>query len=372
MKYNQIIYQIFVRNYSKEGTFEQVMNDLPRIKKLGATIIYLMPIHQIGVKARKGTYGSPYAIQDYFSISHDLGDLKSFKALIDKTHDMGMKIILDMVFNHTSPDNVLLKDHEDYYYHKNGKLSNRVGDWTDIVDLDTFRDDTQEYLLSVLKYYVDLGVDGFRFDVASMIPLEFFKKARKAVGKDIIFIGESIDPEFGAYLRSINDCATLDEDMYPTFDSLYNYNYFHTMMGYINGKDTLSKLVERINLDRVNTRMLCLENHDNDRISSILDNNKLSKWLDFFAFIRGQVFIFAGQEFGNKHKPELFEKDPVDFNYVDEQTFNLYKDFIQKKLSQKDIVEQHIDVIGENKVSVKVKYIDGTEEAKQFILPKKD
>ena len=198
MKQNEIIYQIFPRNYSKEGTFKQITKDLERIRDLGVNIIYLMPIHEIGVKNRKGTYGSPYAIKDYYSISKDLGRLTDFKKLVKETHRFGMKIILDMVFNHTAPDNVLLKNHEDYYYHKNGKLGNRVGDWSDIVDLDTYKKETQDYLLDVLKYWVSLGVDGFRFDVASMIPLSFFKRAREEL-KDTIFIGESIDFNFHDY-----------------------------------------------------------------------------------------------------------------------------------------------------------------------------
>ena len=121
MKHNEVIYQIFPRNHHHNHSFKMIENDLKRIKELGVDIIYLMPIHEIGIKNRKGTYGSPYAIKDYYSISSFLGDLNNFRSLIDKTHKLKMKIILDMVFNHTSPDNVLLNDHEDYYYPKNGK-----------------------------------------------------------------------------------------------------------------------------------------------------------------------------------------------------------------------------------------------------------
>ncbi len=366
-----VIYQIFVRNYSIEGTFAKVSSDLMRIKDLGINTIYLMPIHEIGLKNRKGTYGSPYAIKDYYSISPDLGSKSDFLTLIYKVHELKMKLVLDMVFNHTSPDNVLLDEHEDYYYHRNGKLSNRVGDWSDIVDLDTYKIETQNYLIDVLKYWVDLGVDGFRFDVASMIPLSFFKKARNVLGKDIIFIGESIDPGFASYLRSINDYSTPDNDMYPTFDTLYNYNYFRTFIKYLNHQASLDELINEINLDGVNNRLICIENHDNERISSILDKDKLVKWLDFFAFIKGQVFIYAGQEYGNKHKPELFEKDVVNFNDIDESIYYIYKDYINKKVHQKEIINQHIDIISEEKVLVKVTYSDNSKEEKEFILPRK-
>ena len=200
-KKNLVIYQIFIRNYSKEGTFKKVTEDLPRLKELGIDIIYLTPIHEIGVENRKGTWGSPYAIKDYFSISPDLGTLSDFHELVDKTHELGMKIILDMVFNHTSPDNILINSHPEYYFYKNGKRGNRVGDWTDIVDLDTLRDDTQEYLLSVLKYWLNQKVDGFRFDVASTIPLSLFTKARERFGNDFILYGECVGEDFAKYLN---------------------------------------------------------------------------------------------------------------------------------------------------------------------------
>ena len=369
MKYNDIIYQIFPRNHSYQGGFKSIEKDLNRVKDLGVDIIYLMPIHIIGEVNRKGIDGSPYAIKDYFSISPELGDINDFKSLVNKVHALGMTLILDMVFNHTSPDNVLLKEHEDYYYHKNGKLSNRVGDWSDIVDLDTFKQETQSYLISVLQYWVSLGVDGFRFDVASMIPLSLFIKAREILGKDIIFIGESIDPEFASYLRSINDPSTPDDEMYPTFDSLYNYNYFRAFQRYLSHKGTLKELVNLINLDGVNQRLICLENHDNDRIASILNKDKLEKWLDFFSFIKGQIFIYAGQEYGNEHKPDLFNLDPVDLTYINQDIYRIYKDYINRKKKQKEITYQFIELINEDIVEVTVKYIDGQTIKKTFILP---
>ena len=368
MKQNDVIYQIFPRNYSLEGTFRKIEEDLPRIQSLGVDIVYLMPINEIGIKNRKGTCGSPYASKDYFSISSDLGTIDDLKSLIQKVHKLGMKIIVDMVFNHTSPDNVLLNEHEDYYYHRDGKLSNRVGDWSDIIDLDTYKQETQNYLLSVLRYWINVGFDGFRFDVASMIPLDFFKRARKELGDNIFFIGESISKEFAKYLLSIGDYSTPDDDMYPTFDSLYNYNYFRALSNYILGKEQLSTIVDELNKDKRNQRLICLENHDNKRISSMLDKDKLKDYLDFISFIKGQLFIYAGQEYGNRHKPELFEKDPVDFSYQDLDILEMYKEAIDKKHHQKEIVDMDFVQTGENSIKVKVTYFDNTEEVKEFIL----
>ena len=313
---NEIIYQIFVRNYSQEGTFKKVIEDLPRLKDLGVDIIYLMPIHEIGIKNRKGTYGSPYAVKDYYSISKDLGTKEDFLSLINSTHKLGMKIIIDMVFNHTAPDSVLLEQHPEYYFYRDGKLGNRVGDWSDIIDLDTHREDTQNYLVDVLKYWVSLGVDGFRFDVASMIDFKVFSKAREALGKEVIFIGESVDAWFANYLQSNKYYYTPDIDMFPVFDALYNYSWFRIFEQYLRKEVELEVLLKAIKddeklLEGKGLRVNCLENHDNERVAHYVNEKELEKIVDLFTEIKGPLFIYMGQEFGIKHKPELFEKDPV-------------------------------------------------------------
>ncbi|MFA7032745.1 MAG: alpha-amylase family glycosyl hydrolase, partial [Bacilli bacterium] len=282
-KSNEVIYQIFPRNYSMEGTFLNIMSDLPRIKALGIDIIYLMPINTIGALNRKGTCGSPYASQDYFSISKDLGNLEDFNKLCQSVHQMGMKIILDMVFNHTAPDNVLVKEHPEFYFYKNNKLGNRIGNWSDIVDLDVDKEVTQNYLLSVLQYWIKQGVDGFRFDVASMIPLSFFKRARAILGSEIIFLGESIDPSFYHWLISQNYYASKDEDLVPTFDSLYNYHWFREFQGYLKYGDPLDRTINILNQPSSILRVNCLENHDNDRLASLVNGNRI-KLKNLLAF----------------------------------------------------------------------------------------
>ena len=357
------IYQIMVRNYSQEGTFEAVRKDLKRIKDLGVDIIYLTPIHEIGTVNRKGTYGSPYAIKDYFSISQDLGTLEDFIALINDIHSKGMKVMLDMVFNHTSPDNVLVNNHPEYYFYRNGKRGNRIGDWSDIVDLDTSREDTQDYLVSVLKYYADLGVDGFRFDVASLIDINVYKKAREVLGKDILFLGESVSPDFLSYVRSQNMIANSDEDLMSYFDELYSYNWYHDLENYLLGKGDLKTLVNNINSDivyRVNT----LENHDRERIASLVTRDTLLQLLDFSFFIKGDAFLFMGQEYGLVHKPELFEKDPVIWS-KDKELYNYVKKLVMQK-KEIDVIKQRLTLINEHEVEVEILTKKGENLIKRF------
>ncbi len=99
-----VVYEMNVRQYTPEGTFEAAQKELPRLKKLGVDIIWLMPIHPIGVKERKGTLGSYYAISDYKAINPEFGNMKDFERFLNAAHKMGFRVILDCVANHTSPD----------------------------------------------------------------------------------------------------------------------------------------------------------------------------------------------------------------------------------------------------------------------------
>lgn len=357
LKGNEVIYQIFVRNYSQEGTFNKVAEDLPRLKDLGVDIIYLMPINEIGVKNRKGTYGSPYASKNYFSISSDLGNIQELQNLIEKTHKNGMKIILDMVFNHTAPDSKMYYEHPEMYFYRDGKTGNRVGDWSDIIDLATSQKDTQDYLISVLEYWVNVGFDGFRFDVASIIDFNLFKRAREKLGKKVIFYSESIDDDFVKYLASMGYGSTPDRDMFPVFDILYNYSWYRYLEFYLKGNGDKEAFVKNLSRDKDNLpmgylRSNCLENHDCDRIAALTKNkHQLIELTKMSYFLKGNPFIYAGQEYGISHKPELFEKDPINWQNKDQEIFELTRKLIKEK-HDAIIPDHHVCEIVNNKLVV--------------------
>ena len=364
---NSVIYQVFVRNFSKEGTFKSLEKDLKRIKDLGADIIYLCPIHEIGVLKRKGTYGSPYAVKDYYSITPDYGTLDDLLSLISSIHKLDMKIIIDMVFNHTSPDSVLLKEHPDYYFYRNGKNANKVGDWSDIIDLETSLESTQNYLVNVLKYWRGLGVDGFRFDVASMVNINIFKKAREVLPKDTIFLAESISTGFYNYLKETGVYVSSDDELGPYFDYLYNYNWYHDLEDYLLGKKSMDDLINNINKDKI-TRTNSLENHDRERIASLAkDRESLLSLLAFSFYLKGSAFIYMGQEYGVKHKPALFEKDPV--NWIkDEELYNFIQELIKKKKERGNIISQQITKTSDHLVKVSLVNDKGVKYEEEFTL----
>ena len=349
----KLIYQVFVRNHTNEGTIQGVIKDLDRIKDLGTDILYLMPIHEIGIVERKGTYGSPYAIRDYYSISKDLGTILDLKELIVETHNRNMQIIMDMVFNHTSPDSVITDKHIEYYVMYEGMPNHRIVDWEDVIDLDTERKDTQDYLIEVLKFYQKLGVDGFRFDVAGLIPIEFFARARLALGNDTIFFAESLDPGFIKFLKKNRMHCEEDEDLVPTFDLLYNYNYFSRLDDFLKNRnqDSFRDAMRIINKENVlhmdMLRANCVENHDIDRIASHLNKTQLFNMLALAISMRGAAFIYAGEEYGLKHKPNLFEKDPVEWSLKDEEVCEFVKEMIELKKEFGLIKTQYIEEIGD-------------------------
>ena len=323
---NQVIYSIFVRNHTQEGTFEGVRRDLPRIRELGADVVWLLPIHPIGEKARKGVLGSPYAIRDYRGVNPEYGTLDDFHRLVDEAHRLGMKCIIDVVYNHTSPDSVLAEEHPEWFYHKeDGAFGNRVGDWSDIIDLDYKNRGLWAYQIETLKYWASM-VDGFRCDVAPLVPLGFWREARAAVESvrpGCLWLAETVDPGFIAQLRAegfgcLSDCQT-----YEAFDICYDYDIYHVFRDYLDGTAPLARYAEAVNRQEVAypanySKLRFLENHDQARAAFLVpDGPSLLNWTAFSFFQKGTGFIYAGQEAGCAHLPNLFYKDPVDWTGPD-------------------------------------------------------
>lgn len=334
---NEVIYCIYVRNHTKEGNFKAIEKDLQRIKDLGCNIIWFMPIHPIGQVNKKGKLGSPYAIKNYREINPQYGTKKDFINLVDKIHEMDMKCIIDVVYNHTSPDSDLVKSHPEYFYKKaDGSRGNRVGDWSDIVDLDYSNKQLWDYQIETLKQWAEI-VDGFRCDVASFVPIEFWEKARKETSKvkeNLIWLAESADLEFLQEMRKLGFDVWSDGELYSAFDITYDYDIWQIYNNYLFGKIKLSEYINFLNFqDGIYptnyVKMRCLENHDRPRIKSLVQGeNVLENFTAFLYFQKGITLIYGGQEFENKHTPSLFDKDEIKRNN------NLSMSKLMKKLSE--------------------------------------
>lgn len=315
---NKVIYSVYVRNHTNDGTFNAVAEDLDRIKSLGTDIIWFMPIHPIGVKNKKGSLGCPYANKDYRTTNPEYGTMDDFKSLVEKIHAKGMKCIIDVVYNHTSPDSNLSVEHPEFFYRKpDGNFGNKVGDWSDIIDLDYSNKELWQYQIDSLVMWAKI-VDGFRCDVASFVPVEFWKQAREAVAKvnpDCIWLAESVHSSFNVFSRKSGIYTASDYELFDAFDMEYDYDIREVFDKYLKGKTTLSNYMDMFNYQEAiypqnYDKMRCLENHDQPRICHYVKNKSdLENYTAFLYFLKGSTLIYAGQEFGCDETPSLFDKD---------------------------------------------------------------
>jgi 1,4-alpha-glucan branching enzyme len=153
---NAVMYQINIRQFTPQGTFNAALTHLPRLKELGVDIIYLMPINPIGLKNRKGSLGSPYAVQDYWGVNPEFGNIDDFKAFVQAIHDQGMYVILDWVANHSAWDNVLVDSHPEWYSqdYKGDFHPTPWWDWDDIIDFDYSHSELRTYMAAAMLYWV--------------------------------------------------------------------------------------------------------------------------------------------------------------------------------------------------------------------------
>ncbi len=315
-----LFYQVFPRQHSPSRDFNGVIKDFDRMRAMGVDVLYLLPVHPIGKQARKGSVGSPYSIVDYYAIHEDYGTLDDFKRLVTEAHKRGMKVMIDIVFNHTARDAVLVKTHPEWYVKdEQGGFANRVGEWSDITDLDFRQRPVWDYLIDVLVYWAGL-VDGFRCDVAPLLPIDFWHEARQkvdAVKPGLIWLTESVQFSFIKYLRDMGfDCES-DSTMYDVFDICYDYDIFDFMVAYLNNGKQLSRWLEEIFRQEVvypknYVKLRSFENHDQERLRSrVRDHAHLIQMTALNFFIKGPVLLYAGQEHAIKTRPDLFEYDPV-------------------------------------------------------------
>ncbi len=318
---NKLIYCVYTRYFSDEGTFAAVEKELDRIKNLGTDIIWFLPIYPIGKVNRKGIAGSPYAISDYRAINPEFGTMADFEHLVSEIHNRGMKVMIDIVFNHTSPDSLLVQEHPEWFYHKeDGSFGNRVGDWTDIIDLDYANKDLWNYQIATLTMWAEKGVDGFRCDVAPLVPMAFWNQARQAVSEinpDHIWLSESIDFGFLRELRNRNLIAHSDSEVYQVFDITYDYDMRGFFDNYLQGKIPLTRYAEALSQQDLifpanYIKLRNLENHDTKRITSLVTNQEqLRQWTAFEFFQKGTSLIYNGQEVCDAVEPSLFETGTV-------------------------------------------------------------
>ena len=326
-----VIYEIYVRNHGPHGNFADVTADLDRIRSLGVDIVWFMPIHPIGKKNKKGSLGCPYSITDYREVNPEYGTKADFSLLIERAHALGLKVMIDVVYNHTAHDSILVHAHPEWFHQDaNGIPITTVPDWSDVIDLKHPNPALSQYLIETLQYWASFGVDGFRCDVASLLPEDFWVTARQAVAQvkpGVIWLAESVHAAFVGGRRAAGLAAISDSEVYRGFDLTYDYDIWPLFLSVVLGRVPVARYLEMLRFQDCiypanYVKMRCVENHDQTRIMKIAPSrSQAMAWTAFQAFNKGALLIYAGEEAGADHTPSLFDIDKIEWDRYPLQSF---------------------------------------------------
>ncbi|MBI9037968.1 MAG: alpha-glucosidase C-terminal domain-containing protein [Bacteroidales bacterium] len=325
---NTNIYEVNIRQYTPEGTLKAFEKHLPRLKQMGVDMIWLMPIQPIGEKNRKGTLGSYYSIKDYMAVNPEFGTMKDFKELVGKAHELGLHVIIDWVANHSAWDNKMIEDHPDWYTKDSAGNFVSPFDWTDVVDLNYDNKEMRRHMIDALKFWVvETDIDGYRCDVAGMVPLDFWNEARKELDqiKPVFMLAEAEEPPHHK----------------EAYDMSYAWDLHHILndvaKGEKNSNDIAAYFVENDSLFMEDAyRMNFTSNHDENSWNGTEYERMGDGALAFAAFsatIPGMPLIYSGQEAAFNRRLEFFEKDQIDWDKF--QLNDFYKKLLTLKKNNK-------------------------------------
>ena len=339
-KFNSVVYELNIRQATEEGTFAAAEKYLPELKEMGVDIVWLMPISPIGIDGRKGTLGSYYSIIDCKAVNPEFGTMEDFKSFLATAHDLGLKVIIDWIANHTSRDANWWKEGKTDWYVMDEATGLPIVeyDWTDIAKLNYKNEDMRNAMIDALKFWVELGLDGYRCDVAMNVPGDFWKRAWEEV--------RAINPD--VYLLAEGEEQWLHES---GFEATYAWELHHIFNAMAKGGSetknvagdgtiktdakSVADLKEYLERDDVKypapaMRLMFTSNHDENswagtEFERMGDAHKTFAALTF-VLPKSQPLIYTGQEIGLNRRLEFFEKDSV-VELVDLEYGKEYRDF---------------------------------------------
>jgi len=319
---NSNIYEVNVRQYTPEGTFNAFAKHLPRLKDMGIEILWFMPITPISQEKRQGTLGSYYACADYKAINPEFGTEADFKAMVKKAHELGLKVIIDWVANHTGWDHVWTRSNPEFY--KKDATGNfyDTNNWHDVIDLNYYDFNMRTAMMDAMRYWVkQCDIDGFRCDMCHLVPLDFWYQARVELDvlKPLFWLGETLDVP---YLK--------------VFDCLYGWRWMSATQKYFRQEITLSQLKDVLNhyqfdLPAGTFPMLFTSNHD----ENTWNGTEYEKYGDmatplavFNCTWNGVPLIYTAQELPLHKRLPFFDKDEISWNGTP-QLHEFYKTLLQ-------------------------------------------
>jgi len=331
------IYEVNIRQYTQEGTFNAFAKHIPRLHKMGVKTLWFMPIQPISREGRKGTLGSYYAVADYTSVNPEFGTLADFNNVIKQAHALGMKVIIDYVPNHTGADHPWLKSHPNFYERDSLGNARYTDDWSDTRELNYANVEMQDSMINTFKYWVKhTNIDGFRVDVAWGVPVDFWNKciAQLKKERELFFLAEADSKEMHK----------------AGFDATYSWPEFHVMNDIAAGKKDVSSLDSAF--EKVDTsflkkawRLYFTSNHDenswNKADYATMPGEKHAPFAVLaLTYNRTMPLIYSGQEEPVLRSLQFFEKDSIQFKQFARASF--YSTLLQLRTSNAAFKENAI------------------------------
>ncbi|HKR33466.1 MAG TPA: alpha-amylase family glycosyl hydrolase [Steroidobacteraceae bacterium] len=312
-----VIYEVFPRAFSPQGNFKGVTAQLDRLKELGVSVIWLMPIHPLGKLKAKGTLGSPYAVRDYDAINPDYGTAEDLKQLVDAAHRRDMKVFIDIVANHTAWDSMLIEQHPDWFRHDGaGHIVPPNPDWVDVAQLDYSNPALRQYMSAMLvRWLRDYRLDGFRCDYAIGVPRDFWESLRPQLDRvrpGLAFMAEADEPALLA----------------RAFDIDYAWDFYHAMSAALSGRAPASGVREvweraEARYPRGALRLRFSDNHDQLRATGQFGLPAALAASAVMFTLDGVPLLYNGMEVGDTTEstaPALFERAPIAWEMAERRT----------------------------------------------------
>lgn len=331
--YSAVLYEMNIRQLTPEGTISAAEKKLEFLHLMGIDAIWMMPIYPIGEENRKGSLGSYYSIQDYCAVNPEFGTMEDFDSFVAKAHSLGMKILLDWVANHTARDAKWLKTKSADWYEREADGTAKIPwDWSDTAKLNYANHDVWRGQIEAMRFWVEKhNIDGFRCDMAMLVPIEFWQQAAAvlhAVKPDIFMLAEAEE-------LNLFDKA---------FDMCYAWEIHHMMCDIAKGERRVWDLRNTMYADRERypnsaMKMMFTSNHDENSWSgSEFDRFGAAREVMTaltFVWEAAMPLLYTGQEVGYNHSFEFFERDyiPAEKYQANEDT-ELYRKLIALKHSQ--------------------------------------
>lgn len=312
------VYEVNLRQYTKEGSINAFMTHMERLKAMGVHTLWFMPITPISLEKRKGSLGSYYACQDYTSVNPAYGSIDEFRDLVRFAHDLEMKVIIDWVANHTGADHKWTTEHPDFYHrNEQGEFFDKNG-WDDVIDLNYENAIMRMEMIECMKFWIrECDIDGFRCDMAMLTPVDFWHQARTAV--------DALKPLFWmAECDQWNDPAYLD-----VFDAAYTWKWMHVTQDHYKQHvhmNVLKDILYRYNdlQPRDAIRLWFTSNHDENSWNGTEYEKygDMAKALAVFSCTwNGIPLLYSGQELPNMKRLDFFEKDAIDWGILQMEGF---------------------------------------------------